>query len=106
MGCELVTEMTVLLTESLSIADWNAHLRLNNIMTEGSQHSERDKKPWAMAKINGIYNHTFLLLECILSQRSIYYRLLSAYEFLTTLPLAICCPTASSNKLHISVHYQ
>jgi hypothetical protein len=42
MGCELVTEMTVLLTDSLSTADWKAFLRLSNIMADGSQQNECD----------------------------------------------------------------
>jgi hypothetical protein len=45
MGYELVTEIKVLLTDSLSIADCNALPRPNNIMTEGSQRNECDKQP-------------------------------------------------------------
>jgi uncharacterized protein YigA (DUF484 family) len=48
MDTELVTEMTVLLTDSLSTADWNTFLRLNNIMADGSEQNDCDKQPGAM----------------------------------------------------------
>jgi hypothetical protein len=38
--------------------------------------------------------------------KNIYFPLLSPNELLTTLAPAICCPTASSNTLYISVHHQ
>jgi hypothetical protein len=40
MDTDLVTEMTVLLTDSLSTADWKTFLRLNNIMADGSQQND------------------------------------------------------------------
>jgi hypothetical protein len=103
MDTELVTEMTVLLTDSLSTADWNTFLRLNNTMADGSRQNDCDKQPGAMREIDGIYNNIFLPMQCILLPRSVFYLFLSAYELLTTLPLAVCCPTANSNTLHISV---
>jgi len=96
----------VLLIESLSTADWETFLRLNNIMADGSQQNVRDKQPGAMRKIDGIYNHIFLLLQCIMPPRSFYFHLLCTYELITTLSLAIFYPTASSNTLYISVHHQ
>jgi hypothetical protein len=54
MDTELVTEMTVLLTDSLSTADWNTFLRLNNIMADGSRQNDCDKQPGAMRKVDGI----------------------------------------------------
>jgi hypothetical protein len=54
MDTELVMEMTVLLTDSLSTADWKTFLRLNNIMADGRQQNDCDKQPGAMRKIDGI----------------------------------------------------
>jgi hypothetical protein len=42
MDTDLVTEMTVLLTDSLSTADWKTFLGLNNIMADGSQQNDCD----------------------------------------------------------------
>jgi hypothetical protein len=106
MDTELVKEMTVLLFYMLSAGDWKTFLRLNNIMADGSQQDGCDKQPGAMRKIDGIYNHIFLLLLCSLPPRSFYFHLLSTYELITTLPLAIFCPIVSSNTLYISVHHQ
>ena len=62
-----------------------------------------DKQTFELRKIDDFSNHIFLLVHCILLPTSI---LLSTNAFLTTLPLAICRPTASSNNLYISVHHQ
>jgi len=48
MDTELVKEMTVLLIDSLSAADWKTFLRLNNIIADGIQQDECDKQPGAM----------------------------------------------------------
>ena len=64
------------------------------------------KEGWSCREDWWHYNQIIKPLQCNSPPRSIYYRLLSAYELLTTLPLAICCPTASSNTLYISVHHQ
>jgi len=45
MDTELVTEMTVLLIDSLSAADWKTFLRLNNNMADGIQQNVCDKQP-------------------------------------------------------------
>jgi len=54
MDTQLVTEMIVLLTDSLSTADWKTFLPLNNIIADRSQQDECDKQPGAMRIIDGI----------------------------------------------------
>ena len=69
-------------------------------MAHDSQQNDYDNQPSELLKIDGIYNHIFLLLQCVLPPTIIYYPLLSTYDLLTTLLRAICCPTASSNTLY------
>jgi len=68
-------------------------------MAEESQQNKSNNQPSDLSRIDGSYDHIFLLLKGILPPTSIYYSLVSAYELLMTLPLPILPPTSIYYRL-------